>query len=190
MCNIVLRGDLDNNALHWSKLLTYVLRHNPSRYNLSLDEEGWIDIDNLLFSLGKYGNTIEIKKEELYELIANQQKYRLEIKDDRIRALYGHSITIKKKNTIMPPDILYHGTSPRNLLSIMKQGLKSMGRQYVHLSTDIDAATAVGKRRNERPAILRINSKTAYDDGVLFYKGSDTIWLSENVLSRYLEIVN
>jgi putative RNA 2'-phosphotransferase len=90
----------------------------------------------------------------------------------------------------MPPDILYHGTSRRNLLSIMKQGLKSMGRQYVHLSTDIDAATAVGKRRNERPAILRINSKTAYDDGVLFYKGSDTIWLSENVLSRYLEIVN
>jgi putative RNA 2'-phosphotransferase len=97
MCNIVLRGDLDNNALHWSKLLTYVLRHNPNRYNLSLDEEGWIDIDNLLFSLGKYGNTIEIKKEELYELIANQQKYRLEIKDDRIRALYGYSITIKKR---------------------------------------------------------------------------------------------
>jgi putative RNA 2'-phosphotransferase len=61
--------------------------------------------------------------------------------------------------------------------------------QNVHLSTDIDTPTVV-KRRNERPSILRINSKTAYDDGVLFYKGSDTIWLSENVLSRYLEIVN
>jgi RNA:NAD 2'-phosphotransferase (TPT1/KptA family) len=39
--------------------------------------------------------------------------------------------------------------------------------QNVHLSTDIDTSTVV-KRRNEKPAILRINSKTAYDDGVLF----------------------
>jgi putative RNA 2'-phosphotransferase len=157
---------------------------------LSLDEEGWIGIDKILDSMGKYGNIIEIKKENLYELVANQQKNRFEIRYDRIRALYGHSITIKKRNTVIPPDVLYHGTSPRNLASIMKQGLKNMGRQYVHLSTDIDTATEVGKRRNEKPEILRIDSKTAYDDGVLFYKGSDTIWLSENVLSRYLEIVN
>jgi putative RNA 2'-phosphotransferase len=157
---------------------------------LCLDEEGWIGIDNLLDAVGKCGSTIEIKKENLYELIANQQKNRFEIKDDRIRALYGHSITVKKGNSLTPPDILYHGTSPRNLPSIMKQGLKSMGRQYVHLSTDIDTATVVGKRRNEKPSILRINSKTAYDGGVLFYKGSDTVWLSENLLSGYLEIVN
>jgi putative RNA 2'-phosphotransferase len=157
---------------------------------LDLDEEGWIDIDNLLDSMGKYGNIIDVKKENLYELIANQQKNRFEIKDNRIRALYGHSISLKKRNTIKPPDVLYHGTSPRNLQSIMKQGLKSMGRQYVHLSTDIDTATVVGKRRNEKPLILRISSKTAYDDGVLFYKGSDTIWLSENILPKYLEIVS
>lgn len=80
--------------------MAYVLRHNPHRYNLSLDEEGWIGIDNLLDSMGKYGSTIEIKKENLYELIANQQKNRFEIKDDRIRALYGHSITIKKRECI------------------------------------------------------------------------------------------
>ena len=182
--------NINGSAVHLSKLLAYVLRHNPHQYNLSLDEEGWIGIDNLLYSVGKYGNTIEIKKENLYELIANQQKNRFEVKDDRIRALYGHSITIKKRNTTIPPDILYHGTCPKNLPSIMKQGLKSMGRQYVHLSTDIDTATVVGKRRSKKPAILRINSKTAYDDGVLFYKGSDTIWLSENVPSRHLKIVN
>jgi putative RNA 2'-phosphotransferase len=65
-----------------------------------------------------------------------------------------------------------------------------MGRQYVHLSTDIDTAMVLRKRRNENPLILRINSKTAYDDGMLFYKGSDTIWLSENMLPKYLEIVS
>jgi putative RNA 2'-phosphotransferase len=182
--------DLGNNAIHWSKLLAYVLRHNPKRYDLDLDEEGWIGIDKFLHSMGKCCNTIDIKKENLYELIANQQKNRFEIKGNRIRALYGHSLTIKKRNAIKPPVVLYHGTSPRNLQSIMKQGLKSMGRQYVHLSTDIDTATLVGKRHNEKPVILFINSKTAYDDGVLFYKGSDTIWLSENMLPKYLEIVD
>jgi RNA:NAD 2'-phosphotransferase (TPT1/KptA family) len=47
---------------------------------LDLDEEGWIGIDNLLDSMGKYCNIIEVKKENLYELIANQQKNRFEIK--------------------------------------------------------------------------------------------------------------
>ena len=107
-----------------------------------------------------------------------------------IQILLKHSITIKKRNAIKPPVVLYHGTSPTSLPSIMKQGLKSMGRQFVHLSTDIDTATSVGKRRNEKPAILRVNSKNAYDDGVLFYKGSDTVWLSENVPPIYLEMVN
>ena len=170
--------------------MAYVLRHNPYRYGVDLDEEGWADIGNLLDSVCKHGSTIGMKKENLYEMIANQQKNRFEIKDNRIRALYGHSIAIKKRNTIKPPDILYHGTSPRSLQSIMKWGLKSMGRQYVHLSTDIGTATMVGKRHDETPAILSINSKTAYDDGVLFYRGSDAIWLSENILSKYLKLVD
>lgn len=61
-----------------------------------------------------------------------------------------------------------------------------MGRQYVHLSTDIEMAMSVGKRRDSHPAILRINAEKAYQDGIDFYIGNDEVWLCDHVPSDYL----
>jgi RNA:NAD 2'-phosphotransferase (TPT1/KptA family) len=50
--------DIDNNNLvsdkHMTKLsriLSYALHHNPSKYSLEVDEAGWTSIDNLLTTL-------------------------------------------------------------------------------------------------------------------------------------------
>jgi putative RNA 2'-phosphotransferase len=45
----------------------------------------------------------------------------------------------------------------------------------VHLSVDLNTAIETGKRRDKNPAVLQINSKKAFQDGILFYKGSDKI---------------
>ena len=85
-------------------------------------------------------------------MIARSDKVRFEIKDDKIRALYGHSSSILfnkiQKTASKPPDILYHGTSPSAAKNIMSEGLRPMNRQYVHLSTDKNTALQVGKRKN------------------------------------------
>ena len=31
-----------------SKFLSYVLRHHPEKYNLDIDSEGWVDVEELL----------------------------------------------------------------------------------------------------------------------------------------------
>lgn len=36
-----------------SKIISYALRHVPWEYELELDEEGWIDVDELLAVLRK-----------------------------------------------------------------------------------------------------------------------------------------
>jgi RNA:NAD 2'-phosphotransferase (TPT1/KptA family) len=95
-----------------------------------------------------------IEKQNLEEMIARADKVRFEIKDDKIRALYGHSssyssfipFTKIQKIASKPPDILYHGTSPYTAKNIMSEGLRPMNRQYVHLSTDKNTALQVGKR--------------------------------------------
>lgn len=174
-----------------SKEISYALRHKPEEYNLSLDEEGYVFISDLLNSINSknhYSKTITI--DDVYEVIRISDKKRLDIKDDMIRALYGHSVetTIQKVEAI-PPDVLYHGTSHKVIDLIMSDGLKPMNRQYVHLSTSIDVAKKIGQRRDNNPIVIKVNAKKAYEDGFSFYYGSDNIWLSNELPPKYLEII-
>ena len=133
-----------------SKEVSYALRHAPWEYELELDENGFVLIEQLLNSLNslnEYGRNVT--REDLEYIIANSDKKRHEIVGDKIRALYGHSVPNKiEKIPGLPPDILYHGTAKRFVDSIMKDGLLPMKRQYVHLSVDTAIATLVGKRRD------------------------------------------
>ena len=133
-----------------SKEVSYALRHAPWEYELELDENGFVLIEQLLNSLNslnEYGRNVT--REDLEYIIANSDKKRHEIVGDKIRALYGHSVPNKiEKIPGLPPDILYHGRAKRFVDSIMKDGLLPMKRQYVHLSVDTTMATLVGKRRD------------------------------------------
>jgi putative RNA 2'-phosphotransferase len=66
-------------------------------------------------------------------LLATKQRH--ELRDGRIRALYGHSTSRRiKKVAKQPPEILYHGTDAKVASLIILEGLKPIARQYVHLS--------------------------------------------------------
>lgn len=122
-------------------------------------------------------------------MIEKSKKKRHECINGRIRALYGHTLKQKiVKEAVTPPDILYHGTARRFLDNIMGYGLLSKKRQYVHLSEDIEIAKTVGKRHDTAPVILKINSASAYSDGILFFYGGEGIWLSDAIPPQYLEI--
>lgn len=71
----------------------------------------------------------------------------------------------------------------------MKDGLLPMERQYVHLSVDTDMATLVGKRIDNDPIILEIDSKRSYANGIKFYIGNDKVWLCDNVPVAYIKIL-
>ncbi len=179
-------------TIRLSKLLAYTLRHNPSMFGLTLDEDGFADLDRLVQSLGNKKNTaMDLRKESIENLVANQQqKTRLEIKGNKIRAVHGHTIEIRKKAPMEPSNILYDGTPRKNFDSIVKHGLRRMERQYVHLSTDVNTATDVGKRRDKSPVVFSLSAKEAYLSGVLFYMGSEAVWLSGDIAPEYLKVEN
>ena len=54
---------------------------------------------------------------------------------------------------------------------------------------DINTAIANGKRKCDKPIILVINAKKAYNDGNNFYRGSDKIWLADAVSPEYIRIL-
>ncbi|AKA69307.1 RNA 2'-phosphotransferase [Clostridium scatologenes] len=74
--------------------------------------------------------------------------------------------------------------------SIENSELLPKGRQYVHLSNDIETALQVGKRHDDKPVILEIDAKKAWDEGVKFYLGNDKVWLADNIPSKDIKVTS
>src|SRR5689334_8916997 len=126
----------DPQRTQLSKLLSLILRHQPERHGLALDDEGFVSLEALLAAVRRERRWSSVSEADLREVVATSDKQRFEIDGERIRARYGHSVPQKLTYAeIEPPEILYHGTAPRALPAIRAEGLQSMRRQYVHLST-------------------------------------------------------
>lgn len=177
-----------NDVFKLSKFISLVLRHKPEAINVKLDKAGWVDIDTFLTAFNAIGKKID--RATLDVVVATNDKKRFEYSPDgkRIRACQGHSIKdvdlgLDPKE---PPDILYHGTATRFVDSILKEGLKPEGRQYVHLSWDTQTAMKVGSRHGS-PYIFTVESGKMHRDGYKFFLSTNNVWLTKDVPPQYLQ---
>jgi putative RNA 2'-phosphotransferase len=178
---------MDNYKLKLSKFLSYILRHAPDKYDLELDRNGYADLEKVIEILSKRFK--HFKREDLSNLVKSDPKDRFEIIDDRIRATYGHSIDVYLKDENMePPEVLYHGTSRENTEKILREGLKPMGRKFVHLSTEEEDARSVGLRHTKDPIILEIMAKEANNNGIKFFKAG-VLFLAEFIPKEFIHIL-
>lgn len=176
------------NYIGLSKEISYALRHAPWEYELEMDEGGWVSVEQLLDALHKDDKWKDVLEKDLSIMIEKSEKKRHEISNGKIKAYYGHSVPMHiEKEKKIPPDVLYHGTARRFLTNIKEQGLVPKGRQYVHLSQDIETAQSVGLRHDKKPCILEINVKKAWEDGVTFYYGNEKVWLADVVPFQYIK---
>ena len=171
--------------------MAQALRHKPARFGIELDEDGWTAVSDLLLGLRRRTVWPDLTEADLECVLALPGKQRYEMKDCRIRALYGHSahVGVVKRTAIPPPSILYHGTAPETAVIILRGGLKPMRRRYVHLSTDIETAKIVGQRKDNQPVIFRVRALAAYETAVNFYPGNDSTWLADPIPPEFLEVL-
>jgi putative RNA 2'-phosphotransferase len=175
-----------------SRAASHALRHGPWLYELELDDEGWTSVESILVAFRKerpeWANLCEA---DFARMIESSSKRRHEIKDGRIRAIYGHSLADKLRRTpATPPDALYHGTAPDVVPLIVSSGLLPMGRQYVHLSVDEATALEVGRRKARKPTLLRVLARKAHADGIHFYEGNEKVWLADAVPPEFIAILD
>lgn len=178
--NVIIKGNNGRNLelVNLGKKLSFLLRHD-THYNF--DEHGWREVNDLV---SNHGFTLE----DLYEVVATNNKKRYEFSDDRtlIRACQGHSIPVDLElSETTPPPVLYHGTARHFVESIREQGIQRKCRLYVHLSDDADSAIKVGARHGI-PAVLKIDAQRMNEDGVKFFLSRNGIWLTEFVDPKYI----
>ncbi|QVQ26168.1 RNA 2'-phosphotransferase [Achromobacter deleyi] len=178
---------MSNHHTDISKFLSYVLRHEPQTIGLTLDSEGWAEIDALIAGAKAAGKELDLAL--IREVAASSDKKRFAISENeqRIRAVQGHStatVAVQHKAK-EPPEFLYHGTATRFLDSILAEGLRPGQRHHVHLSQDIATATTVGQRHG-KPVVLKIKARLMQQQGFGFFQADNGVWLTANVPASFL----
>ncbi|MEP5340528.1 MAG: RNA 2'-phosphotransferase [Algibacter sp.] len=174
------------NKNNISRFLSLVLRHDPDKIGITLDSQGWIDVERLLNQMNIHGKTVDF--DQLCEVVETNDKKRFAFNDDktRIRANQGHSIAVDLQyEAIQPPEYLYHGTVAKFMDAIKENGLLKMSRHHVHLSESLETATKVGARRGN-PIILTVRSGEMFKQGKTFFKSDNDVWLTDEVSTEFI----
>jgi putative RNA 2'-phosphotransferase len=169
-----------------SKLMSLMLRHEPSRFGLELDPEGFVALDAVLAAVRTRFPGTHLEDIRRVVETVEPAKQRFTIVDEDIRANYGHSLAQRvTQEAAFPPEVLFHGTHRAAVDAILADGLRPMKRQYVHLTDDLVLARQVGGRRGA-PHVLQVAAARAAGEGVRFYRANPTFWLADFVPARYV----
>lgn len=172
-----------------SKYISYLLRHHPEAGHLQMDSHGYVWTAKLIAAVEKKYSGFD--QEELDDIVKNNDKHRFAYDEShlKIRASQGHSIPVDLElKPMVPPAVLFHGTGEKTLDTILKEGLKPMTREYVHLSWDRETALNVGGRHG-KPVVLKVNAEKMQQDGYRFYLSANNVWLTDKVPPEYLEVL-
>ncbi len=177
----------DEQTERLGRFVSGALRHFPDDLGLAMNQHGWVDVDVLCDAMRtryKWAN-----KEKLFSIIESDEKGRYELRGNKIRARYGHSVDIDldyAENTL--PE-LYYGASREEVDILLEKGIKPIKQRYVHLSTSVEKAKEVAKIHTEDPVLLAINAEEAQNDGVTMLSATDNIVLSEEIPPQYLKVI-
>lgn len=173
----------DSRRRHLSRAMAYQLRHGESVF---VDRHGWAYLAAVSDALRRDG--LGTDKEELRLIAGAIDEVRFQVDGPKVRATYGHSRTVVIERDPTPVGTtVYHGTATSNLASILvrQEGLRPMGRNWVHMSADIsDAARAA--RRHGAYTLLRF---VVGPDDECFHAGGSTHLMKAVDASR-LQIVS
>lgn len=173
------------DLIRTSRYIGMLLRHKPDAAGITLDKNGWANIDELINGVNK---THFLDMVTLEEIVTTDDKQRYSFNEDRtmIRANQGHSIEVDVElEECVPPEYLWHGTGIKYVDIIKEEGLKPKSRLYVHLSCDYETAVNVGARHGQH-YVFKIDTRRMSEDGFKFYKSVNGVWLTKRVPKSYL----
>lgn len=172
-----------------SRVMSYVLRHDPGKIGIRLDGGGWVPVADLVSGARAAG--LPLSEELVHQIVRTCDKQRYAISPDgkRIRANQGHSVMVDLGlKATEPPAVLFHGTAARFLDSIFGEGLRPGSRTHVHLSVDIPSAMKVGSRHG-RGIALAVDAKAMFGQGYEFFLSDNGVWLARHVPRKFLTFV-
>jgi putative RNA 2'-phosphotransferase len=179
----------DRELDHLGRVLTGILRHFPDRYQLQMDPHGWVSLPEIVRAVGRRHPSYHwLRVQHLVAIAETDAKGRYEVRDDRVRATYGHTLEVDLDlPTENIPDLLYFPVTSDEATIVLEVGLKPSDRRKVHLSKTAADARAAGKVRTPEPIILEVDTRKARDAGIVIMQAGKTVYLVDQVPAELLK---
>lgn len=193
VCNQKGRFLMNDNELNGlGRVLAGVLRHFPEKFKLEMDNNGWIVISNLINAIRTRSSQYHwFRPHHLLALVETDPKGRYEIRDNLVRATYGHSIDVDLDlPTDDIPDKLFYPTTREEVELLLETGLKPSDRKKVHLSLTTEDAENAGKVRVPNPIILEIDAKGSIESGNKIFHAGTTVFITEEIPPEFIHQLN
>lgn len=173
------------------RIMAGILRHFPDRFNLHMDDHGWVDIQDMINAIrAKRSQFHWLRRHHIKAVVSTDPKGRYQIQDDDMRATYGHSIPIDLDlPTDDIPERLYYPATEEEADIMLEVGLKPSDRKMVHLSMSVDDAVKASAHRVADPIILEIDTNGTIEDGHKIMKAGKTVFVTDEVPARFLKKV-
>ncbi|GBP02693.1 tRNA 2'-phosphotransferase 1 [Eumeta japonica] len=171
-----------------SKKLSWLLRHGAVTKGLQIQENGFINVQDILqhpnykdcFNLVLLKTLVETDRKQRYTL-----RHRGEKEGYEIRANQGHTLKevkeemcLKRIMSANEVPLAVHGTYFRHWSAIKSEGLKRMSRNHVHFATSIDKADNISGFRSDCQILIYLDVKKALESKELkLYRSDNNIVL-------------
>ena len=189
-----VRGE---RAKEISKALTQLLRHAAPRLGIRIQEDGYVDMGDLLRAPRFWNQWIT--EAEVIDVIHHNQKSRFEVNFQRghyqVRALQGHSTSHVRDDLVLTPlsiedtpEYAAHGTYYDFYESILRHGLMAGGQQgpsfrrHVHLVEQLPWEGAISGMRSDCDLVIWIRTREAAASGVRFFRSANDVLLTETTI--------
>lgn len=185
-----LMNDRELNTL--GRIMAGVLRHFPEKLGLMMDGKGWVDITRFVEAIGGSRSGFHWLRNKHIEAIAlSDPKGRYQIDGGMIRATYGHTVDVQLDDLPLADlDEFYYPVTEEEMDVILESGLNPIDRKKVHLSGSIEKALEAGKVRTDQPYVLRIDGKTARENGVMIYQAGKDVYVTDRIEGKYISKVD
>lgn len=175
-----MSGLTEKQRTRVSKAMSLLLRHKARDECVTITDDGYVRIDDLLAWLS--GSVpFQVCRKDIEQVVAENSKQRFKIEGDSVRANQGHSmdgihVDMEPYQGLGP---LFHGTYMRFRESIANTGLSRMSRQHIHMvSPDPDGKWATMIRKDV-DLIIAVNYERAVERGHTFMRSSNGVILTE-----------
>ncbi|GAA5854961.1 hypothetical protein JCM3766R1_005808 [Sporobolomyces carnicolor] len=180
----------DDPDTRWSKTLSYILRHGAAKESLTLREDGFVRVRDLLKRPKLKGCDLET----LERIVRDNAKQRFTMRSEPtgpegdeelwIRANQGHSVKVEAlelKPVEKADDVptMVHGSYYRLWPQIEKEGLKVMTRNHVHCAVGLhgDEGVTSGMRAN-CDLFIYLDVPALLSDGIPIFTSSNQVVLT------------
>lgn len=163
-----------------ARFLAYVLGRRPDEFGLVPDADGFVKIRDLLKALSVEAGWKHVRRSHLNELLLLLPDPGIEVNEPLVRASRRDRLC-RPSFAENPPKLLYTCVRPKAYPRVIEKGLFSGADPGIVLCGDREMAAKIGRRLDARPVLLTVQVQKAVEQGVLFSKSGEFIYLARSI---------